>query len=71
MFSAMVLACVLNPDGTLNYQNCRGFASPYIWPDTDTCLQALGVGIATVEEQGWAVMDYECFDWKEKKGKAL
>lgn len=71
MFSAMVLACVLNPDGSLDYQNCRGFASPYIWPDEDTCFQVLGLGIETVENQGWTVVDYECFNWKEEKDEAL
>lgn len=71
MFTAMFLACVLNPDGSLDYQNCRGFSSPYIWPDEDTCFQALAVGIEAVESQGWTVADYECFSWKEEKGEAL
>lgn len=71
MFSAMVLACVLNIDGTSNPNNCRGFVSPYIWENEDQCMQALQVGIAEVDNQGWSVMDYQCFDWENKKGIPL
>lgn len=71
MFSAMVLACVLNIDGTLNSNNCRGFVSPYIWENEDQCMQALQVGIGEVDNQGWAVVDYQCFDWVNKKGIPL
>ena len=71
MFSAMILACVLNPDGTSDRLNCRGFVSPFIWKDMEQCMQALGYGIPAVEEQGWAIQDYECYDWDQKKGTSL
>ena len=71
MFSAMILACVLNADGTADIENCRGFTSPFVWPDLQMCTLALQAGIPAVEEQGWAVQDYECYDWKAKKGTKL
>ena len=71
MFSAMVLACVLNADGTSDPNNCRGFVSPYIWENVDQCMQALQYGIAEVDNQGWAVIDYQCFNWQTKEGIPL
>ena len=71
MFTAMVLACVLNPDGTTDRMNCRGFVSPYIWKDMEQCMQALAVGIDEVDRQGWAIKDYECYNWDKKEGTSL
>lgn len=68
MFSAMILACAIGPDGSISRQNCRGFSSPYLWEDVDQCAQALTVGMAAVEEQGWTIMSYDCYEWKKKKG---
>lgn len=71
MFTAMILACALNPDGSTDWNVCMGFTSPYIWPNVETCVDALRMGIPAVEGQGWAIQDYECYDWKASKGTKL
>lgn len=71
MFTAMILACALNPDGNVDWDVCMGFTSPYIWPDLETCMDALQVGAPTIVAQGWTIQDFECYDWKKMKGTNL
>ena len=71
MFSAMILGCMLNVDGTSDPFKCRGFVSPYVWEDEEQCMAALQVGIAEVDKAGWSAIDYQCFDWDTKKGLPL
>jgi len=71
MFSAMVLGCMLNADGTSDPFKCKAFVSPMIWPTVEACMSSLQVGIAEVDNAGWAVVDYRCYDWENKEGIPL
>lgn len=71
MFSAMILGCALTASGEADTNNCMGFMSPAVWETLEQCMTALAVGIPYAESQGWYVQDYECYDWKGKKGTKL
>lgn len=71
MFSAMILACAFGTNGTADLTQCTAFVPPQLWESEELCMASLQFGIATVDQKGWAVVDYQCFDWKTKKGKSL
>ena len=59
MIAALVLACLT--DGSV----CKTFTGPEMYKTNAECQQSLGLGIALIEERGWIVVDYSCYDWGE------
>lgn len=65
MFTAMILGCALD---TSNGQTlCLGFVSPYIFKDYENCVAALSLGAPEVEDKGWTIVGYECYDWTARE----
>lgn len=71
MFTAMILACTMLPNGESNKSQCLVFALPNIFEDLEACTLALQYGIPQVEGEGWYAVDYDCYDWSRNKGTKL
>jgi len=71
MFSAMILACAIDAKIDEDLTECKGFVSYHLWQTEEQCMSSLQVGIAEVDIAGWIVIDYQCFDWAQKKGIKL
>lgn len=65
----MILACGLTITGEVNKDICAGFMSQIIFPTEQACYDNLAMGIMVVEQRGWYVVDYRCFDWKQERTK--
>ena len=59
MIAALVLACLT--DGSV----CKTFTGQEMYNTNAECQQSLGIGITLIEERGWLVVDYSCYDWGE------
>lgn len=68
MLTAMILACAVDASGT---ETCAVFASGYISTSMKECVEDLNIGSKYVEENGWEIRAYECYDWVKKKGTSL
>jgi hypothetical protein len=68
MFTAMILACAIDINGN---ETCAVFASAYISTSMKECVEDLNIGSKYVEDSGWEIRAYECYDWIKKKGTSL
>jgi hypothetical protein len=68
MFTAMILACAFDMNGN---ENCIVFSSGYVSSSLEECVEDLSIGYGFVEEKGWMVRWYECYDWTKKSGSSF
>jgi len=61
MFSAIILAC--NIEAT----RCQTFGTPRVMHSEIECYTSLANGLIQVENQGWVVKNFHCYEWKEKE----
>ena len=59
MFSAIIFAC------SLSASECKTFGNHRIFTDEQACLTSLGGGIIQIEQQGWVIRQYTCYQWAE------
>ncbi len=57
MIAALVLACYAENNV------CKTFTGPDMYKTEEACQESISVGIKLIEERGWFVVDYACYDW--------
>lgn len=60
MFSAIIFAC------SLSASECKTFGNHRIFTDEQSCIVSLGGGIIQIEQQGWVIRQYTCYQWAEE-----
>lgn len=61
MFSAIILAC--NIEAT----RCQTFGTPRVMHSEIECYTSLANGLIQVENQGWVIKNFHCYEWKERE----
>ncbi len=61
MFSAIILAC--NLEGT----HCQTFGTPRVMHSEIECYSSLANGLIQVENQGWVIKNFHCYEWEERE----
>ena len=57
MLAALILAC------HIDNRICKTFTGPEMYQTADECIDSIGVGIKLIEDRGWFIKDYTCYDW--------
>jgi hypothetical protein len=60
MFSALILACLVESG------LCKSAVSPILYDTQISCEKSLVIGVKIAEQQGWTVVDSQCYKWASK-----
>jgi hypothetical protein len=71
MFSAMILACTFNTIGSADMDQCVSMVPYLLFKSEEECMTSLQYVIMVADQRGFAVVDYQCFNWETKEGTPL